>query len=529
MTDPTKCLNSFSALSEAEISDLILSHRPTSCPLDPVPSPLFQTISPSIITFLLHVLNSSLTSGTFPSAFKQARVRPLLKKPSLNPAVLQNYRPVSLLPFFSKTIERAVSNQLSNFLTQNNLLDPHQSGFKTGHSTETALLSVTTALQSARAASRSSVIILLDLSAAFDTVNHRILLARLSEMGITGTALQWISSYLSGRSYQVSWGGDVSDPRQLSTGVPQGSVLGPLLFSLYTTSLGPIITSHGFSYHCYADDTQLYLSFPPTDPGISARIEACLTDISAWMTKHHLQLNLAKTELLIIPAKPSISHDLSITLGSATVTPSSSARNLGVTMDDELSLTAHIAAVSRSCRFTLYNIRKIRRYLSEHSTQLLVQALVLSKLDYCNSLLAGLPACATRPLQRIQNAAARLVFNLPRRSHVTPLLVSLHWLPVTARIRFKTLVLTFRAVNGTAPDYIKSLLQPYTPSRHLRSSSDNRLVVPPLKTARSQHKLFPCLAPQWWNQLPTSIRDTDCLPTFKNRLKTHLFREYNGT
>ncbi|XP_067097700.1 uncharacterized protein, partial [Osmerus mordax] len=231
-------------------------------------------------------------------------------------------------------------------------------------------------------------------------------------------------------------------------------------------------------------------------------------------------------ELLIIPAKPSISHDLSITLGSATVTPSSSARNLGVTMDDELSLTAHIAAVSRSCRFTLYNIRKIRRYLSEHSTQLLVQALVLSKLDYCNSLLAGLPACATRPLQRIQSAAARLVYNLPRRSHVTPLLISLHWLPIMARIRFKTLVLTFRAVNGTAPVYIKSLLQPYTPTRHLRSSSDNRLVVPPLKTARSQHKLFSCLAPQWWNQLPTSIRDTDCLSTFKKRLKTHLFREY---
>ena len=191
--------------------------------------------------------------------------------------------------------------------------------------------------------------------------------------------------------------------------------------------------------------------------------------------------------------------------------------------------TAVIAAVSRSCRFTLYNIRKIRRYLSEHSTQLLVQALVHSKLDYCNSLLDGLAVCATRPLQRIQNAAARLIFNLTRHSHVTPLLISLHWLPITARIRFKTLVLTVRAVNGTASDCIKSLLQPYTTTHHLRSSSDNRLVVPPLKSARSQHKLFSCLVPQWWNQLPTSFIYTDCFFSFKKRLKTHLFREYSGT
>ncbi len=156
-----------------------------------------------------------------------------------------------------KTLERVVFNQLSSFLSKHNLLDVNQSGFRCGHSTETALLSVTEALRISKADSKSSVLILLDLSAAFDTVNHQILLTTLSSLGITGIPLRWFESYLNGKSFKVAWGGEVSTEHQLLTVVPQGSVLGPLLFSTLTSSLGPIIQAHGFSYHCYADDTQL--------------------------------------------------------------------------------------------------------------------------------------------------------------------------------------------------------------------------------------------------------------------------------
>ncbi len=224
----------------------------------------------------------------------------------------------------------------------------------------------------------------------------------------------------------MAWGGEVSKAHQLVTGVPQGWVLGPLLFSTYTTSLGPIIQAHGFSYHCYADDTQLYLSFQPDDPTVAARISGCLADISAWMKEHHLQLNLAKTELLVVPATPTLQHDFSIQLGTSIITPSTSVRNLGVIFDDQLTFKEHIAKTARSCRFALHNIRKIRPFLTEHAAQLLVQTLVVSRLDYCNALLAGLPSNTIKPLQMIQNADAecRLVFNEPKITHVTPL--SLH-------------------------------------------------------------------------------------------------------
>ena len=513
---------SFTPLSESEVSKILTGSRPTTCPLDPIPSNILQAISPAVLPAITQVINASFNSGTFPSLFKVARVTPLLKKPSLDPTQVENYRPVSLLTLLSKTIERAASKQVTEFLSRNNLLDPNQSGFKSGHSTETG--SVTEALKTARAVAQSSALVLLDLSAAFDTVNHRILLSILSSMGISGNAHSWFESYLTGRSFNVSWQGQLSVPHRLTTGVPQGSVMGPLLFAIYTTSLGPIIRSHGFSYHCYADDTQLFLSFPPEDTTVSTRISDCLADISTWMKNHHLQLNLAKTELMVFPAKQVIHHNIKINTDSLSLAPSKTARNLGVIIDDQLTFTAHIASVSRSCRFALYNIRKIRPYLTQYATQLLVQTLVSSRLDYCNALLTGLPACVVKPLQMIQNAAARLVFNQPKRAHVTPLLIELHWLPVAARIKFKSLMLAYRVLTGSAPTYLNALVRANVTPRTLRSSSERRLALPSVQARQS--RLFSFVVPRWWNELPSTTRAGASLSTFKKLLKTQLFREH---
>ncbi|KAJ8415237.1 hypothetical protein AAFF_G00009350 [Aldrovandia affinis] len=210
----------------------------------------------------------------------------------------------------------------------------------------------------------------------------------------------------------------------------------------------------------------------------------------------HLKLNLGKTKLLFLPAKSSPMIDASITVESSIVSPSRSTRNLSVTLDGQLYFTGHIASITRTCQFFLHNIQRICPFLTQEAIQLLVQALVISCLDYCTSLLAGLLACAIKPLHLVQNAATCLVFNLPKFTHVTPLLTTLHWVPIAARIEFKSLVLAYQATRGTAPSYLQTLITPYTPARPLRSASSGKLTIPSLRAPGSHSSRSPLLSPR---------------------------------
>ncbi|KAI4878984.1 hypothetical protein NFI96_006271 [Prochilodus magdalenae] len=228
--------------------------------------------------------------------------------------------------------------------------------------------------------------------------------------------------------------------------------------------------------------------------------------------------------MTFIPSTTGPHRDLAISFGNSLITPTEDARSLGVILGGQLSFSAHITNLTQSCRFLLYNIRRIRPFLSQEATQLLVQSLVISRLDHCNSLLAGLPLGAIRPLQLVQNAAARLIFSLPKFTHITPLLRSLHWLPVVARIRFKTLMLAYKAKMGPAPPYLMAIVKSRAVPRALRASSTARLDAPSLRThGRQASRLFSVLAPRWWNELPLGVRTVESLAVFKHRLKTHLF------
>ena len=232
-------------------------------------------------------------------------IRPKLKKESLNHEVYANFRPISNLKYISKMIEKAISYQLINYLRDNDLEESLQSAYKTFHSTETALVKVHNDIVSAIDNQSYVILLLLDLSAAFDTVDHKILLQRRScRFGIKGKALSWFKSYLENRKQIVNVKGETSYSMDLRCGVPQGSVLGPILYVLYTSPLGDIVKSHGLSCHFYADDIQLYCSFKLHDQVASVQvIESCLNDVDAWMLANMLKLNRDKTELLVIGPK----------------------------------------------------------------------------------------------------------------------------------------------------------------------------------------------------------------------------------
>ena len=261
---------------------------------------------------------------------------------------------------------------------------------------------------------RVTLLLSLDLSAAFETVDHDTLLHRLQlTIGVNGKVLSWFSSYLSGRSEQIAINDSVSAEVEVHCGVPQGFCLGQLLFTLYSRKFFEIIKHHFPTVHFYADDTQVFILFCPNESLnqlIAAEsLESCIDYIRAWMLHDNLKLNDEKTELLIIGTPQQLDKGLitHIRVGNANIYPVPVARNLGSWFDANISMTDHISKYCSSSCYYLYNLRQIRKYLSNKSTESLVHAFVLSRLDYCNSLLYGLPNCSLIKLQRVQNACAR--------------------------------------------------------------------------------------------------------------------------
>ena len=413
-----------------------------------------------LLPSLTKLVNLSLKNGIFPNPFKQAIVTPLLKKSTLSKEDLKSYRPVSGLSFLSKLVEQIVAAQIRSHMDSHDLGNTFQSAYKVGHSTETALLCIKNEIHLSLSKGMPTALVLLDLSAAFDTIDHDTLLSCLSSrFGFDGSALKWFRSYLQDRFQSVKIGSSLSNLFKLKFEVPQGSVLGPLLFSLYTTPLSQVIRKYtGVRYHFYADDTQLFIHLSPDDSLKSFdRLKSCLNDIQVWMSENKLKLNPDKTEFIVFGAKDRhkwLSDSLPVNILGNCLSPADVVRNLGVLFDAKFCFTNHVNSVIKSCFISLRDLHRIRRFLSVDTSVVIANALVSSRLDYCNSLFRSLSSRNATRLQYVQNALARFVTGASKYTHITSTLRTLHWLPVRQRIIFKTLVLVYKYLTTGQPKYL---------------------------------------------------------------------------
>ena len=498
-----------------------------SSPLDVVPTSLLKKCNETFSHIIAQLANISFQHSQFPSRFKMAQITPLLKRQGLEAGEPANYRPISNLNTISKILERLVLKRITSHVNSSLSLDRLQSAYRQYHSTETTLLKVTDDIYEAFNDGRSTLLVALDQSAAFDCIDHDTMLRRLQyTFGLDGAALNWLRSYLDGRSSFVRLGSCVSDSVDVKIGVPQGSSLGPKLFSLYISPMAGLIESFGVRYHQYADDTQMYIAISKSDVTVQiGTLERCISAVHEWLLHNGLSLNPTKSDAIqfsISRARSSAASIASVNVSGAVIQPAPTVKSLGVTLDTHLSFDQHVDNVCKSCYYHIRALRRVRDSLPDDVAKTVASSIVTSRLDYCNSLYYNMSSANVAKLQRVQNTLARVVLRQRKSDHISPSLVRLHWLPVKHRITFKVATLTFKLLHSHQPAYLYELINIYTPVRDLRSSNQRFLQQSKSRTVAGS-RAFRHSSVTIWNSLPQHIRDTSTVENFRRKLKTHLF------
>ncbi|XDV54562.1 hypothetical protein PO909_022822 [Leuciscus waleckii] len=331
--------------------------------------------------------------------------------------------------------------------------------------------------------------------------------------GFSSAASIWLQNYLINRRQTVFFNGSLSEEKTVCCGIPQGSCLGPLLFSIYINDLPLVLRKAKIAM--YADDSTIYSSQSTVQELENVLMEE-LKPVIEWVTNNKLVLNISQTKSILFGTRYMLLNEprLNIVVKDINVAQVQETKLLGIEVDNKLSWSSHIKAVVRRMGRGLSMVRRCSNMLPFNMTADVIKTVVLSQLDYCDALLAGCPASSINKLQLVQNAAARVLTRSRKYDHITSILSSLHWLPIKFRINYKVLLMTYKALNGLAPGY-----------RSLRSLNSRILVIPRISKTTKGGRAFSHLAPKLWNGLPDIVRGSDSLSQFKTRLKTHLFSQ----
>ena len=470
-----ECLFTFRAVSPNEVLKVLKKLKNSKATgIDNIETAVIKLVANEILAPLTHIINLSIENSTFPKLWKQAKVIPLLKKG--DPLSPRNYRPVALLPIFSKVLERIIYDQLVEYLDSNSIIHPNHHGSRTGHSTATALVQMYDRWVDEVDQGDMVGVMMVDLSAAFDMVDHTILLDKLRIYGLTEAALQWMTSYLDGRSQSVYIDGCLSPALNIEYGVPQGSILGPLLYILFTNDVPHLVHRHVTDYKdpqafcddcggmvCYVDDGTY--SVRHRNPIILSNVLSTQYQvISSYMIANKLVINDDKTNLMVLGTKGNmvVREQVEIQAGRFTIEPAKTAKLLGCELSDDLKWRHHIRDSDQSLLKQLnsrVNGLSIVSARADLETRLMVaNGLVMSKLCYLIQLWGGCEGYLLHSLQVLQNRAARSVTGWPRFTSTRRLMAACGWLTVKQLVVFHTVIMVYKTLKSGQPRYLHGRL-----------------------------------------------------------------------
>ena len=498
-----------------------------------MPCKQFKICQSELIPVFQKLINASFDSGYFPDCLKLAIVTPILKSVKLDREIISNYRPISTLTIISKIFEKCILKQIVEHLNINNLYCKYQSAYRSGHSCETALTKIYDDILEYLSPTTYVTLVFLDFSAAFDTIDHAILVERLKHnYGIRDKALDLLSSYLKNRNYRVKINNSLSDITKLNFGVPQGSILGPVIFSLYISHIRTIAENYNINIHFYADDIQLYMQC--NEDTNFHHLTNCLEKIQSWTNNNFLKLNNDKTKILTVSTN---SYKLfkikELKIMGKLIQVQDSVKNLGFVIDNNLNMVKQINHICSQGYGMLKNLWKISKKVTDINVRTqLIHSGILSRTDYCNALYTFLPNTQLKKLQKLINSAVRFIFNIKgidRRNHITPYLRELHFLPVHYRVKFKICLMVYKCINNQSPCYLQNLIHLRIPCWHRTLRIDHDKLLLAYKAPYKQeykNRGFSIASSRFWNTLPFHIRNSPSTTAFKVQLKTFYFREW---
>lgn len=508
-------------VDQNEVKKTIVNLKNGSAGFDLIHAKVIKATFQKYIVPLTHVLNLSITQGFFPNSMKIAKIIPIYK--SGDPMLINNYRPISILPLFSKLLERLMYDRMMSFIDRYNILYKYQFGFRERHSTNMALTILTDHILSALDKGKLVIGVFLDFKKAFDTVNYDILFQKLDRYGIRGTALYWLKDYLNNRMQYVSFNHVDSTQLSLKCGVPQGSILGPLLFLLYINDI--INVSDSLTPVIFADDTNVFMTGKSVRE-TAEKMNVQLSKLVTWLNANKLSLNVSKTNYMVFKSKSrNISHDHELIINGTILEQVSNTKFLGVFLDDKLKWDCHIQSIKSKIAKGIGIICKARKLLDQKTLITLYYTIIYPYLTYCIEVWGNSAQTFMSCLHRLQKKAVRIITSSQYRAPSEPIFKKLSIVELTHLYTKSIAIFLFKFIKGSLPSIFHDLFVRNCEVHSRNTRSSQKLNIPLCRTELYRNSIR-TQGPKIWNNLENLVNHQCSIHTYKRRL-TKYFLEIN--